>query len=251
MIFTPNRHTAVRGGRSDYTPSRRGFTLSCHWFELRGWLIRLKCSERSEKARAHTHNVSTVQGIELWKGYSLLPCDLETSEYLIDLKRGKGKIPRSPRLMDKTSGQLNGVIKRCCSLVGIQLRTFRKLCSFFFFFFQFLFYPLSLQAQTESIFSLSDGVEIWQLVIKSHIAILFRIHLSSGFWQASVSPSNVIGGHPLLPVLARLRPPSDDQSCYAAAPLYEPNPKLRSLNGHKKGTFSREQRQVLKGPLSA
>lgn len=135
MIYAPNRHTAVRGGRSDSTPSKRGFTLSCHWFELRGCLIRLKCCERREKARAHTHNVSTVQGIELWKWYSLLPCDLETSEFLIDLKRGKGKIPRSPRLTDKTSGQLNGVVKcRCCSLVGIQLSTFRKLCSFFFLF---------------------------------------------------------------------------------------------------------------------
>lgn len=219
MIFTPNRHTAVRGGRSDYTPSKRGFTLSCHWFELRGWLIRLKCSERSEKARAHTHNVSTVQGIELWKGYSLLPCDLETSEFLIDLKRGKGKIPRSPRLMDKTSGQLNGVIERRCSLVGIQLSTFRKLCSFFFLF-------LSIFVLS-SVFASSNWKHFQPVWWGRNLAIGYKVphcHIVQNPLEQRFLTSICVtiqrhGGHPLLPLLARLRPPSDDQSCYAAAPL--------------------------------
>lgn len=118
----------------------------CHWFELRGCLIRLKCSERRER-QEHT--------LIMWAQTRVLSCEndilyshviLRPPNSWLTWKRGKGEIPRRVLLMDKTSRQLNSVIK---CLVGILAGAFRKLLRFTVSFISFLFFSFLLSSILE------------------------------------------------------------------------------------------------------
>lgn len=127
-MYTLN--TAVRVARSDYMPSEAGSTLSLPLIRAAArlldqgqvlWTERNGKNIHSERERCPEYwAVKMIFSIPLW------PWDLPNS-WLIQ-KGGKGKIPRSPRLIDETIGEINDAIKCRWSLMEIQP------CTFTFFF---------------------------------------------------------------------------------------------------------------------